>query len=117
MQKEMKKMSYLDCRNILKYSNFWDDYYEKVGLFLIFLLRNHYNTIQKRICFFYINYIINLSNNDFKFAIKKLEIFIITKLNILVIENNYQHLIKYLFFQKSLFTFLNYFACLLNYLS
>jgi hypothetical protein len=37
----------------------------------------------------------------------------------LVIENNYQHLIKYLFFQKSLFTFLNYFACLelfeLNY--
>ena len=88
----MKKMSYLDCRNILKYSNFWDDYYEKVGLFLIFLLRNHYNTIQKRICFFYINYIINLSNNDFKFAIKKL-------------VDIYYNKIKYIGYRKQLSTF------------
>ena len=83
-------MSYLDCRNILKYSNFWNDYYEKVvGLFLISLLRNHHNTIQqKKICFFYIHYIVNMSNDDFKFAIKKLVHIYYNKIKYIVIEKN-----------------------------
>ena len=52
-----------------------------------------------------------MSNDDFKFAIKKLVHIYYNKIKYIVIEKN----LTLLYFQKSILNSLNYFAYLLNY--
>lgn len=51
-----------------------------------------------------------MSNDDFKFAIKKLVHIYYNKIKYIVIEKNFNT-----FFQKSILNSFNYFAYLLNY--
>lgn len=65
---------------------------------------NH-NTIQHKNWFFLFALIINMSNDDFKFAIKKLVNIYYNKIKVFIIEESL-YPIKYFSFKKSIFSLL-----------